>query len=88
MEGGGRGACLAGEGHAARHEEATGSVLGGHHAELALLDEGDEVFDFFVEWSLVQVRSLVRVHGLRGLLSVGTHGRWYEITPVSVNSSI
>jgi hypothetical protein len=32
---------LAGQSHAAGHEDSAGGVVGGHHAELALLDEGD-----------------------------------------------
>lgn len=65
---------FSGEGHATGDEDAAGGVVSGHHAELAFLDEGDEVFDLFVQGRLVEVCSLIRVHGFRGLICVGAHG--------------
>lgn len=56
--------CLGCQCHAARHELAGLSDACGHHAELLLLDEGDEVLDLVLQVGGVNVLGDIWVGGL------------------------
>lgn len=61
---------LAGKSHTSAHDETVRSPRA-HHAELALLDKGNQVSDLVAELWVLEVLGLVRV----GILDVGVGER-------------
>ena len=55
---------LCGKSHATRDKKATAGYPCGHHAELLLLDKGDEVLDLLGQLWVLEVLCGVRVGGL------------------------
>jgi hypothetical protein len=66
-----------GDGHASAGKKTVLS-LGGHHAELALVDEGLEVLDLLLKRGILEVLCGVRVGRLAAGVCVGEPGRHLE----------
>lgn len=65
---------LRGQSHTPAGEEAVG-CLGGHHTELALVDERGQIVDLLLEGRLLFVLLGVRVRRLGARVCVGEAGR-------------
>ena len=62
---------LSGNGHGSGYQEPPALNAGGHHGELAGVDELDEAFDLLGQAGVLQVLGRVRVGGLVARVGVG-----------------